>query len=161
MPTMAQQDRRKVLKALRNPKYTWRTVKGIAKDTRLTQQRVKAVLARPGKLIIQSEIPNSYGEDLFGLIDHEAAEQDQPASSRWWKFIGVVARACARVGASEGCRLLTGLPIGDLLIALREEWERSNEEDDPEPSIDRIVRAASDDPKVQKKLKKAITDALE
>ncbi|MGR3301271.1 MAG: hypothetical protein ACUZ8I_02095 [Candidatus Scalindua sp.] len=54
-----------VIKALENPKFTWRTVRGISKETGLKQDSVQYYLYKQGGKIVKSSARNTKGELLF------------------------------------------------------------------------------------------------
>ncbi|MCG7867002.1 MAG: hypothetical protein N0E59_10735 [Candidatus Thiodiazotropha taylori] len=60
----------KIQKALENPKYKWRTVEGVAKETGLETVTVVSSLSNHNDLVIQSSIPSNTGADLFTTRDH-------------------------------------------------------------------------------------------
>lgn len=63
-------DEVKVFKALDGPHYTWRTVSGVARETQLSEERVKQILDRYNlQLIRESDIPSISGSALVGLIE--------------------------------------------------------------------------------------------
>lgn len=55
----------KVVKALENPKYTWRTVRGISKEIKIWPDIVRSSLSANGDIIVQSTANNEKGEPLF------------------------------------------------------------------------------------------------
>jgi len=63
-------DVQKVLEALEDAKYRWRTVKGIAAATGLTEAAVLEVINAKRDAIIQSTIPSTTGEDLYTTRKH-------------------------------------------------------------------------------------------
>jgi hypothetical protein len=56
---------KKVIAALENPKYKWRTIGGIAKETRLTADAVVNVLTSAAETIVRSSVPSKDGDALF------------------------------------------------------------------------------------------------
>lgn len=56
--------RKKVLKALENPRYRWRTVRGIAAETHLEEDMVLWVLD-DAEDVVKSAVPGPNGADLF------------------------------------------------------------------------------------------------
>ncbi len=60
----------KVLNAFLNPKYRWRTVSGIAKETNLTENEVQEILdiLIDKKKVRKSYVPDADGNNLYGLI---------------------------------------------------------------------------------------------
>ncbi len=60
----------KVFMALDAPKYTWRTVGGIARQTGLSESELWKILAKYStNLIRMSETPSTSGDPLIGLIE--------------------------------------------------------------------------------------------
>ena len=57
----------RVLAALENPEYDWRTVEGISTETGLDQAQVAQILSLPllSDQIVQSSVPNKKGQALF------------------------------------------------------------------------------------------------
>lgn len=57
--------------ALLHPKYEWRTISGIAKQTGLTAEEVQKCLNSliRNKKVRKSYVPDPWGKDLYGLID--------------------------------------------------------------------------------------------
>jgi hypothetical protein len=63
----------KVFEALANPKWDFRTVKGIAKETSLNSTLVSNIInAHTGKLIRKSVIPDKTGDELYTLKSKRA-----------------------------------------------------------------------------------------
>ncbi len=54
-----------VLKALENPRYAWRTILGIATETRLDVRTIEEVLASAGDQVIKSDLLSEEGDELF------------------------------------------------------------------------------------------------
>lgn len=62
-----------VLRALENPKYNWRTIKGIAAETGLDEALVTQIvrgLSMVSGQIVQSSVPDSEGRPLFTTRKH-------------------------------------------------------------------------------------------
>jgi hypothetical protein len=59
-----------VLTALRDDRWDWRTVRGVASDTGLTEAVVRRILEENGDVIIQSEVPSVKGDALYTTVDH-------------------------------------------------------------------------------------------
>lgn len=59
-----------VLSALENPKFKWRTLEGIVKDTGLDVSTVTANISSNAQVIIKSSIPDPKGNDLFTTREH-------------------------------------------------------------------------------------------
>lgn len=58
-------DEKKLKGAFKNPKYTWRTVRGVAKETGINQEIVKNYVINHGDQYIKSSSTNARGEVLF------------------------------------------------------------------------------------------------
>lgn len=58
-----------VLKALRDSPFLWRTIDGIAAETKLDRDIVRAELQCLGDQVIRSGIPDRKGRSLFALRD--------------------------------------------------------------------------------------------
>ena len=56
---------RRILTALENPEYNWRTVEGISNETGLGQSEVAEILSSLSDQIVQSSLPNKKGQVLF------------------------------------------------------------------------------------------------
>ncbi len=71
-------EEKKVFKALLHPKYEWRTVSGIAKQTGLPEERVEKYLHHliKQKKVRKSFVPDHRGNDLYGLIVRVDAEME-------------------------------------------------------------------------------------
>lgn len=67
MPGLSEDDVQKVLKALADQRFKWRTVNGLAKDSGLDVSEVRQILKAKEELIVQSSVPSTKGEDLFTL----------------------------------------------------------------------------------------------
>lgn len=63
-------DRVKVIKALENPKYKWRTVRGVAQESGLPEQRVGEIVSRTKGLVVQSSVPSTDGLPLYTTRRH-------------------------------------------------------------------------------------------
>lgn len=61
---------KQVIKAIENSNYTWRTPEGIAQDTGLSPQTVKEILKTTEDEVIQSEMPDATGRELFTTRSH-------------------------------------------------------------------------------------------
>jgi len=72
--TVSDADEIKVFMALDRPDYTWRTIKGVARQTGLSDDRVAQILAKYNlKLTRLSETPSASGSALVGLIEKVGA----------------------------------------------------------------------------------------
>ena len=56
---------KKLRAAFENPKYKWRTIKGVAKETGLSRESVKTYVTDHGEYIVRSSVRNTKGEQLF------------------------------------------------------------------------------------------------
>lgn len=59
-----------VINALDNPKYKWRTIDGVAKETGFDQAYVEEVLKKLSDEIVKSSINSADGRDLFTTRDN-------------------------------------------------------------------------------------------
>ena len=55
----------RVIKALENPKYEWRTLSGVSEETQLPLKEVQDILRKLGRQVIQSSIPDTRGHSLY------------------------------------------------------------------------------------------------
>ena len=60
----------KILKALEDPKYKWRTVRGVSTATGIDPVTVVNSMSNHPHIIIQSAIPTASGEELFTTRNH-------------------------------------------------------------------------------------------
>jgi DNA-directed RNA polymerase sigma subunit (sigma70/sigma32) len=68
--TITDADEIKVFMALDGPRYTWRTISAIARQTGLTEERVAQILAKYNLTLTRlSETPSVSGSALVGLIE--------------------------------------------------------------------------------------------
>jgi len=58
-------DEEKLKRAFINPKYTWRTIRGISKETGLSNEVIQSYVASHGGVIVKSSSRNARGEQLF------------------------------------------------------------------------------------------------
>lgn len=54
-----------VKKSLENPKYKWRTIRGVAKQLNCSEKEIFKILAQNENEIIKSSIPAESGEELY------------------------------------------------------------------------------------------------
>lgn len=54
-----------VLGALGNPKFRWRTLAGVARDSGQDLETVTQVIAQVSDQVIRSSVPSSDGKDLY------------------------------------------------------------------------------------------------
>ena len=60
-----------VLKALSNPQYRWRTIDGVAKETKLDADVVRAAIERAiGSTVVVAPLPSAEGARLFSTREH-------------------------------------------------------------------------------------------
>lgn len=59
----------KLKKAFRNPKFVWRTVRGLSKEAGISQTEVQRYVATHGDEIIKSSSTNTRGEQLYAARD--------------------------------------------------------------------------------------------
>ncbi len=63
-------DEIKVFMALDGPRYTWRTVSAVARQTGLSEERVLQILAKYNMQLTRlSETPGASGTPLVGLLE--------------------------------------------------------------------------------------------
>jgi hypothetical protein len=74
-----------VLKALSNPKYQWRTVAGIAKETGLDPDIVTDVLGRLKDRMVRSTRSTKDGQEVFAT-----RERFRQFASPWTKILGAL-----------------------------------------------------------------------
>ncbi|MCP4114090.1 MAG: hypothetical protein GY737_01575 [Desulfobacteraceae bacterium] len=55
----------KVLEALENPNFTWRTVKGISEEAGISPQIVSEIIMSQKDWVVESSVPNTSGEALY------------------------------------------------------------------------------------------------
>jgi hypothetical protein len=58
-----------VAKALEDPNWDWRTVKGVAHDTGLTEERVRELL-ESSMSVLRSSVPDKEGRSLYTTRQH-------------------------------------------------------------------------------------------
>lgn len=58
---------KKIIEALENPNFEWRTILGIANEAQLTPEVVHTVVTTKCDRIVKSCVPNTKGEPLFRL----------------------------------------------------------------------------------------------
>ena len=59
-----------VRESLENPKYKWRTIRGVAKQLNCSQEEILKILAQYKNEIIKSSIPAESGEELYTTRSH-------------------------------------------------------------------------------------------
>ena len=60
----------KLVQALEDPRYQWRTVDGLAVDLGLSREEVAEKLAAMRSRIVRSSIPDELGQALYTTRDH-------------------------------------------------------------------------------------------
>jgi len=65
----------RVIKALENPKYDWRTIEGISRETGLGQDNVVQIMAVLSDRVIESSVPDKRGRRLFTTREHYYRKQ--------------------------------------------------------------------------------------
>jgi hypothetical protein len=70
MDTPATDKWTKLKTALENPKYEWRTLRGLVREAGLDESELLAEMKLHEDEIIRSSIPSKSGEDLFTTRDH-------------------------------------------------------------------------------------------
>ncbi len=70
-------DEQKVIAALADPKWDYRTVDGIYRATGLSRDQIDATLAKyEGQIVRKSSIPDAEGRDLYTLNTDRSETQD-------------------------------------------------------------------------------------
>ena len=65
----SEEDKTKVLNALREPEYDWRTIDGISSELRLPSATVQVILDYLSDDVVRSSRPDSKGRALFTTRD--------------------------------------------------------------------------------------------
>jgi len=60
----------RVLAALANPRYSWRTVEGVSRETGLDPARVLQIIEGMPELVVRSRIPDAQGRALYATRAH-------------------------------------------------------------------------------------------
>jgi len=68
-------DTQGVITALENPDWDWRTIEGVAKDTKLPPERVIQIIESLPDVVIRSKIPDNRGRDLYTTRKHYSETQ--------------------------------------------------------------------------------------
>jgi hypothetical protein len=55
----------KILKALENPKFRWRTIRGLARETEISPEIIRTVVTIKSDRVVMASAPNTKGEALF------------------------------------------------------------------------------------------------
>lgn len=64
------EDKERVLAALANPSYSWRTCEGVSRETGLDPARVLQIIEGMPNLVIRSRIPDAQGRALYATREH-------------------------------------------------------------------------------------------
>jgi hypothetical protein len=56
--------------ALENNKYIWRTLRGVAKELKTTQEEVLQIITENASEVIKSSVPANTGENLYTTRKH-------------------------------------------------------------------------------------------
>jgi hypothetical protein len=64
------EDKERVLAALANPSYSWRTVEGVSRETGLDPARVLQIIEGVPDLVIRSRISDAQGRALYATREH-------------------------------------------------------------------------------------------
>jgi len=59
-----------VIRALESPDYDWRTIEGVAVETKLPDAQVRKIVEDLGDRIVRSSIPDPVGRALYTTRDH-------------------------------------------------------------------------------------------
>lgn len=73
-PTVRSEDVEKVLSALANEAWDFRTVGGLAKETNLSPDTVQAALEQSSEQVRRSAVPGPAGQDLYTLSEPSLRE---------------------------------------------------------------------------------------
>jgi hypothetical protein len=57
----------KMFEALENPKWDWRTVRALSRESGLDQEAIKKIIKMHPELIRKSDVQSQNGEDLYTL----------------------------------------------------------------------------------------------
>lgn len=63
-------DADRMLKALRDEKFVWRTVRGLSAEIGIPGDAVVGILTQLGEEVIQSSVPSKDGEALYASKSH-------------------------------------------------------------------------------------------
>ena len=64
------EDKERVLAALANPRYSWRTVDGVGRETGLDSVQVLRIIEGMPDLVMRSRIPDAQGRALYTTRAH-------------------------------------------------------------------------------------------
>jgi len=85
LPESDRELRKRVMNALRNPLFKWRSIEGISKETGIRPEKVKEFIDTAKAEIVQSVIPSEHGEKLYTTPDHW-----QEKASFWDEFRSII-----------------------------------------------------------------------
>jgi len=84
---LSPEDRRKIIDALEDKRYIWRTMDGVAKDTGLPLELVESAILRDDQLnTLAASFPDKQGRALFTTRQHY-----QKKRSLGWRIVGAIA----------------------------------------------------------------------
>ena len=63
----------KVFEAMDSPKFTWRTISGLARQTGLSEEQVTRILEKHDELACFSDVPSISGSPIVGLTEKVGA----------------------------------------------------------------------------------------
>lgn len=63
----------KIIKALSNSKYDWRTLEGVSQETGLNQDEILEFIESKPDIFIKSRIPDEKGRSLYATREHYRA----------------------------------------------------------------------------------------
>lgn len=82
LPPYIEAQKRAVIAAFENPKYEWRTIAGVARETGLPIDIVESIITGNRELIVKSSFRAQTGEDLFTTRVHFS--RFASASQKFW-----------------------------------------------------------------------------
>jgi hypothetical protein len=59
-----------VINSLEDPRYDWRTIEGISKETGLSNSQILGIINGVGNAIVRSSIPDEEGRSLYTTRKH-------------------------------------------------------------------------------------------
>lgn len=72
-----------IINALRDPRWDYRTVEGIAEETKIHGEVVRTFLESRRDIVWKSSIPDRQGRDLYTL------KERRPQSKEFWRNISI------------------------------------------------------------------------
>lgn len=81
MPSQSESEE-KILAALRDKRWDYRTVEGIAEDTALPPDFVLKFLESRTDIVLKSAVPDRQGHDLYTLLERQSKSKD------FWRSFG-------------------------------------------------------------------------